>query len=77
MQEDGRVDRSKFQGADPKGYNYLVEKYLLPIQARIAGLLQTKIHLLADDDLPASFADFLENTSRSLSSRTCYGRRPA
>jgi hypothetical protein len=64
MQEDGRFDRSKFQGADSKVYNYLVEKYLLPIQARIAGLLQTKIHLLADDDLPTSFANFLEYQSQ-------------
>jgi len=60
MQEDGRFDRSRFQGQDSKVYNYVVEKYLLPIQDRISILLQTKIHLLADDDQPASFASFLE-----------------
>jgi hypothetical protein len=32
MQEDGRFDRSRFQGEDSKIYNYVVEKYLLPIQ---------------------------------------------
>jgi hypothetical protein len=61
MREDESFDRSKFRNReDSEVYNYLVEKYLLPMQAEIASLLQTKAHLHASDDPSTSYGPFLK-----------------
>ena len=62
-----RERKAPYESTDPnagKARTYLVEKYILPINEKIATLLREKIYLLDTDALPESYKQFLEYESQ-------------
>lgn len=57
----GRIDRSRFSGADGEIWRFFIENYFLPVDAEIRQLIRTKIHLLESGILPKSFEDFFSH----------------
>ena len=43
---------------------YFVEKYYLPLNAQMSDLIRTKLYLLASDNVPESFQQFLSHAAR-------------
>jgi hypothetical protein len=57
----GRIDQSRFSGADGEIWRFCIENYFLPVDAEIRQLIRTKIHLLESGILPKSFEDFFSH----------------
>jgi|SRR5918911_2163008 hypothetical protein len=62
--DQGEVTLEQLSKTQQEVWYYLAENYLLPLNSKMAELIRTKMHLLASDELPKSFKEFLEFESR-------------
>jgi len=61
MLDDLSYDFKNFTEEDYKRYDYFTETYFLPINAKIAELINTKITLIEKQNMPESFKKFLNH----------------
>ncbi len=61
VNDKNMVDKSKFSQSDSIKWQYLIEKYFLPLNSQVAVLLREKMHLIDGLDIPNSYLDFFKH----------------
>ena len=60
----GHLNTSAFSSDDTRVWRFFIEKYFLPVNAKIRQLVLSKMHLLSDGVLPKTFGAFLDHETR-------------
>ena len=70
-----RPRRSEFGPQDWEKWNFFSEHHLIPIQRKVMDLVWAKVHLLNENTLPASLAQFIRNAAQFEALHTLYVKK--